>query len=132
MDSSATARAKCLHCGFPLPPNHVGRCPNCGKVGKAVSITINEVIRVADSIKKSASDFFSESGFAKPDWWKEYEKHYETKIPEMLKDVLMEHEKEREKKEKQLGRRMIRFSKWLVAIVVSVIIGIILQSILKL
>jgi len=24
---------KCMHCGFRLPPNHSGPCPNCGKTG---------------------------------------------------------------------------------------------------
>jgi hypothetical protein len=38
--------ANCMHCGNPLPPNHIGSCPRCGKQGKKISAELKESIKL--------------------------------------------------------------------------------------
>jgi hypothetical protein len=40
MSSQQTEPDKCKHCGYPLPVNLKGPCPNCGKSGKTFGLTI--------------------------------------------------------------------------------------------
>jgi uncharacterized oligopeptide transporter (OPT) family protein len=37
---------KCKHCGNPLPPDHDGPCPKCGKKGKVISISVHDFVHV--------------------------------------------------------------------------------------
>jgi uncharacterized Zn finger protein (UPF0148 family) len=39
----------CTHCGNPLPTNHQGPCPECGKSGRSFSVNVPDGLSVVDS-----------------------------------------------------------------------------------
>lgn len=39
-------RAKCSHCGSPLPISYEGPCPECGTTGKTIMIAVRDTISV--------------------------------------------------------------------------------------
>jgi len=41
----------CAHCGTPLSKNHAGPCPSCGKEGRKIIATINEVLTISESMR---------------------------------------------------------------------------------
>jgi hypothetical protein len=51
MGKSVSQKAECIHCGHVLSPQHTGPCPECGKEGKKIDITINETLLLRDSLK---------------------------------------------------------------------------------
>ena len=54
--------AVCKWCGTPLPPNHSGPCPKCGKEGKMVFLTLKESVTLKESLKwKAQKEFFEEN-----------------------------------------------------------------------
>ncbi len=42
--------ARCRHCGTELEPTHTDPCPNCGKIGKHVSVVVNETIHISEEV----------------------------------------------------------------------------------
>lgn len=49
-------RDLCAHCSNPLPTNHQGPCPECGKSGKIIPVSISERLSVSDSTEGQESD----------------------------------------------------------------------------
>jgi len=41
--------ATCQHCKKEVPPDRVGPCPYCGKVGKDITVTLSDVIELKAS-----------------------------------------------------------------------------------
>jgi len=50
MNENTKARAECRYCNTPLPVDHKGPCPNCGKIGKNISVELHETISVTESL----------------------------------------------------------------------------------
>jgi hypothetical protein len=46
VSATSSVTAKCSHCGTALSPSHVGPCPACGKVGKSVSVGLNDSLSI--------------------------------------------------------------------------------------
>ena len=42
--------ARCDHCGRFLPETHTGPCPNCGKSGKTITVTVQDRIQISDTV----------------------------------------------------------------------------------
>lgn len=40
----------CKNCGHPLPPDHKGPCPECGKEGKLIKLELHEKLGLSDSV----------------------------------------------------------------------------------
>ena len=50
MGPVVSQKAKCIHCGKELSLQHVGPCPECGKEGKEIGVTIDETLQVKSSL----------------------------------------------------------------------------------
>jgi uncharacterized OB-fold protein len=57
-----TVTTRCSVCGNPLPPNHAGPCPICGKKGKVHYVTLKATEKVVASISwKSTHEFYEKN-----------------------------------------------------------------------
>lgn len=92
MGLSAEQTAKCSHCGYPFSPTHVGPCPNCGKTGKTIAVSLAENLNIQHLVNRSAAGTFSAYNIPTPNWWPEASKaiarnitdEIESKLPELL------------------------------------------------
>jgi len=48
--TSSTQTANCIHCGKSVSPQHTGPCPNCGKTGKMIKVSVTETLKIIDKV----------------------------------------------------------------------------------
>ena len=63
--TKSTVTAKCSHCGNPLPPNHTGPCPQCGKQRKEIVAIIQDTVHITDRWESVHEFFYEENSLPK-------------------------------------------------------------------
>jgi len=59
-------RITCIHCGNIRQHNHQGPCPNCGKEGRKIDMTLKETFSVSDSLKmKTLKEYYDDNSHAR-------------------------------------------------------------------
>jgi len=126
-----------MHCGFRLPPNHTGPCPNCGKTGTSAevfgfgNISASAQVQVQDAIDTSTANAFTSHNTPVPEWWSAETKNMaQTMMPILQYEVqnevltaLNQHDKEVEKKEKSLRNRVIKVGIALLTLLLGALLG---------
>lgn len=58
--SNNSMTARCSHCDNPCDPNDTSPCQKCGKIGRNVSIVINETLTLSEKIRVSRTSEYYE------------------------------------------------------------------------
>jgi hypothetical protein len=121
-----------MHCGFRLPPNHTGPCPNCGKTGTSAEVFGYGSSRatVQAIVNTSGSSVFASHNTPVPDWWPEATEDMTNKVIPLLQNELQnevrtaleQHDRDIEKREKSPRNRLIRVGITLFWILVGIVL----------
>lgn len=89
------------------------------------TVSVSVIHSFRDAIYHSGSQYFQESATQPPAWWNDFmryqdqDQYLDTKIPSILKD----YDKEKEKQAKTLRNRLKSAAMWIIACVVSAVVG---------
>jgi RNA polymerase subunit RPABC4/transcription elongation factor Spt4 len=133
---------KCMHCGFRLPPNHTGPCPNCGKTGTSAEvfgysgIGVSAQVQIENAVNSSSANAFASHHRPVPEWWSEASKDIaKTVMPTLQNEVqnqvriaLEQHDMDIEKREKSVRNRLIKVAITIFWILVGIVLTWLLGS----
>jgi len=113
-----------MHCGFRLPTNHIGPCPNCGKTG--TSAVVFGYANISAAVNASASRVFASHNTPVPNEWPEAVSAITTNLIPMLRETLEEHDREVKAKEKSPKNLAIKIAVSIFWILIGGLVGAVL------